>query len=151
MIVNEVKKFMALAPLLLPSLIDSKKCTDQDITDESAILYFDFDEKFPLSCVMDMLDEDMDMLMLYHATSKTNPNIQHCCFFANPKTGQSMYKVNAQTDDHGFADGITVTIYDSIDIWEEELESDLEVHMPAFDFTEAMTVQEVLATFCKMV
>lgn len=151
MIVNEVNKFMALAPLILPSLIDRKKCDEPDIADESAILYFEFDEVFPLGCVMDMLDEDMDMLMLYHATSQTNPNIQHCCFFANPKTGQSMYKINVQTDEHGFADGITVTIYDSLDIWEQELESDLTVHQSAFDFTEAMTVQEVLATFCTMI
>lgn len=40
MITKEVNKFMALAPLMLPRLIDSKKCAEPDITEDSAILYF---------------------------------------------------------------------------------------------------------------
>ena len=60
MITKEVNKFMALAPLMLPRLIDSKKCAEPDITEDSAILYFSLEEKFPIGCVMDMLDDDMD-------------------------------------------------------------------------------------------
>lgn len=55
MITKEVNKFMALAPLMLPRLIDSKKCAEPDITEDSAILYFSLEEKFPIGCVMDML------------------------------------------------------------------------------------------------
>ena len=40
MITLEVNKFMALAPLMLPNLIDSKKCAEPDIAEDSAILYF---------------------------------------------------------------------------------------------------------------
>lgn len=79
MITKEVNKFMALAPLMLPRLIDSKKCAEPDITEDSAILYFSLEEKFPIGCVMDMLDDDMDLLLLYHGTSKTASNIHHCC------------------------------------------------------------------------
>lgn len=117
MITKEVNKFMALAPLVLPRLIDSKKCAEPDITEDSAILYFSLEEKFPIGCVMDMLDDDMDLLLLYHGTSKTDSNIHHCCFFASPKLGQSMYKVNMVSQPNGFIDGISVTIYDSIDVW----------------------------------
>ena len=46
MITKEVNKFMALAPLMLPRLIDSKKCAEPDITEDSAILYFSLEEKF---------------------------------------------------------------------------------------------------------
>ena len=46
MITKEVNKFMALAPLMLPRLIDSKKCAEPDITEDSAILYFSLDLKF---------------------------------------------------------------------------------------------------------
>ena len=105
---------------MLPRLIDSKKCAEPDITEDSAILYFSLEEKFPIGCVMDMLDDDMDLLLLYHGISKTAPNIHHCCFFASPKLGQSMYKVNMVSQPNGFIDGITVTIYDSIDVWEDE-------------------------------
>ena len=150
MITKEVNKFMALAPLMLPKLIDSKKCAEPDITEDSAILYFTLEESFPIGCVMDMLDDDMDLLLLYYGTSKSNPKIHHCCFFANPKLGQSMYKVNMVSLANGFVDGITVTIYDSLDVWEDELESDLMAHERSFDFVQAMTVSKLLSVFCKM-
>lgn len=150
MITKEVNKFMALAPLMLPKLIDSKKCAEPDITEDSAILYFTLEECFPIGCVMDMLDDDMDLLLLYYGTSKSNPKIHHCCFFANPKLGQSMYKVNMVSLANGFVDGITVTIYDSLDVWEDELESDLMAHERSFDFIQAMTVSKLLSVFCKM-
>lgn len=150
MITKEVNKFMALAPLMLPKLIDSKKCAEPDITEDSAILYFTLEESFPIGCVMDMLDDDMDLLLLYYGTSKSNPKIHHCCFFANPKLGQSMYKVNMVSLVNGFVDGITVTIYDSLDVWEDELESDLMAHERSFDFIQAMTVSKLLSVFCKM-
>ena len=44
MITQEVNKFMALAPLMLPNLIDSKKCAEPDIAEDSAILYFSLEE-----------------------------------------------------------------------------------------------------------
>ena len=49
-----------------------------------------------------------------------------------------------------FIDGISVTIYDSIDVWEDELESDLLSHEASFDFVEAMTAAKLLSVFCKM-
>ena len=150
MITKEVNKFMALAPLMLPKLIDSKKCAEPDITEDSAILYFTLEESFPIGCVMDMLDDDMDLLLLYYGTSKSNPKIHHCCFFANPKLGQSMYKVNMVSLANGFVDSITVTIYDSLDVWEDELESDLMAHERSFDFIQAMTASKLLSVFCKM-
>lgn len=150
MITKEVNKFMALAPLMLPKLIDCKKCAEPDITEDSAILYFTLEESFPIGCVMDMLDDDMDLLLLYHGTSKTSPKILHCCFFANPKLDQSMYKVNMVSLTNGFVDGITVTIYDSLDVWEDELESDLMAHERSFDFIQAMTASKLLSVFCKM-
>ena len=60
MITREVNKFMLLAPLMLPKLIDCKKCQEPDLTEDSAILYFSLEEPFPIGCVMDMLEDDMD-------------------------------------------------------------------------------------------
>lgn len=150
MITTEVNKFMALAPLMLPKLIDVKQCVDPDITDDSAVLYFALNEKFPIGCVMDMLDEDLDLLMLYCGVNKFNSKQYHCCFFASPKLGRCMYKININTIKDTFVEGVTVTVYDSVDIWEDELESDLRSHSQTFDFSESMTLQDLLSTFCKM-
>lgn len=51
MITKEVNKFMALAPLMLPRLIDSKKCAEPDITEDSAILYFSRQESAYKKCL----------------------------------------------------------------------------------------------------
>ncbi len=150
MIVKEVNKFMILAPLVLPKLIDSKKCQDTDIAEDSAILEFNLEEAFPIGCVMDMLDDEMDLILLYHGMRRDNPHIHHCCFFASPKTGQSMYKINVTTNDSEFVKNISVTIFDSIDIWEDELETDLATHTGSFDFIEALSQQELLSIFCKI-
>ena len=150
MITREVNKFMILAPLMLPKLIDCKKCQDPDITEDSAILYFSLEEPFPIGCVMDMLEDDMDLVLLYHGTKKESPRIHHCCFFASPKTGQSMYKINVTTDNKEFVKDISVTIFDSIDVWEDELETDLNSHNGKFDFIVSMSHQELLSIFCKL-
>ncbi len=150
MITREVNKFMILAPLMLPKLIDCKKCQEPDITEDSAILYFNLNEPFPIGCVMDMLEDDMDLVLLYHGTKKDSPHIHHCCFFASPKSGQSMYKINATTDSTGLVKDISVTIFDSIDVWEDELEVDLNTHIGKFDFIVSLSHQELLSIFCKL-
>ena len=150
MIKEEVTKFMALAPLMLPRLIDGKRCVDPDISEDSAILYFSLEEPFPIGCVMDMLDEKIDILMLYHGSSKSDPNLHHCCFFANPQFGKTMYSINMTTNKNSFVEGISVTVYDAIDIWEDDLENDLNIHAQAFDFIDAMKTERLLSVFCKM-
>ena len=57
MIKEEVTKFMALAPLMLPRLIGSNGPDETDITDDSAILLFSLEEKLPIGLVMDDLDD----------------------------------------------------------------------------------------------
>lgn len=151
MIRNEISKFMALAPLIMPKLIKDCK-TEPEITEDYAILYFSFGERLPIGLVMDMCDTEMELLMLHHATSRDNPQIQHCCFFPMPKTGCCKFKINIETDEHGFADGLKVTIFDAdaTDVWEQSLESDISIHSHGFDFTQAIKESEVLSLFMKL-
>ena len=150
MITTEIKKFMALVPLMLPQLIDKERAEEIDRTKDCVILYFPLSEPFLVGCVMDMLEDDMDLRMLYHGTKTGNSNIHHCCFFASPRVGQSMFTINVNTLEDEMVQGVSVTIYDSSITWEDDLESDLNVHAQSFDFIEAMTEQELLSTFCKM-
>lgn len=61
-----------------------------------------------------------------------------------------MFKINLLTAADGFVDSVAVTIYDSVDVFAEELDSDLLAHTLSFDFIEAMTSQELFSVFCKM-
>lgn len=146
MIRNEISKFLALAPLIMPDLIRDS-ATESDITDDYAILYFAFNEKLPIGLVMDSCDTDMELLLLYHASHNDSAQTQHCCFFPMPKTGGSMFKINIITDNRGFTDGLSVTIYDAPDIWEEALESDINVHSNGYTFTEVINDNELLSLF----
>lgn len=150
MIVTEVNKFMALLPVMLPGFIDSKQCVEPDIAEDSAVLYFNLEERFPIGTLMDAVDEEFDLQLLYYGAKKSNPRILHCCFFASPKLGKSMFKINMITGSDGFVDSVAVTIYDSVDVFAEELDSDLLAHTLSFDFTEAMTTRELLSVFCRM-
>ena len=150
MIKEEVTKFMALAPLMLPKLIGSNGPDETDITDDSAILFFSLEESLPIGLVMDDLDDGMELSLLFHGTSKDNPKLHHCCFFASPTASKTMCKINLVSDSHGFVDGLNVTLYDSLDTMESELEADLKSHAVSFDFIQAMDVPDLLALFCTM-
>lgn len=150
MIQEEVTKFMALAPLMLPSLIGKNGPDDTDITDDSAILFFSLEERLPIGLVMDDLDDGMELTLLYHGTGKDNPKLHHCCFFASPVGSKVMCKFNLVTDGHEMVDGLNVTVYDSLDTFESDLEADLSAHGGNFDFIQAMEVTELLSLFCTM-
>lgn len=150
MIKEEITKFMALAPLMLPKLIGSNGPDETDITDDSAILFFSLEESLPVGLVMDDLDDGMELSLLFHGTSKDNPKLHHCCFFASPTTSKTMCKINLVSDSHEFVDGLNVTLYDSLDTMESELEADLKSHAVSFDFIQAMDVSELLALFCTL-
>ena len=147
MINNEISKFMALAPLIVPDLISTDNVTETDITDDCAILYFSFGEKLPIGIVMDSCDKEMELLMLYHASSEQNSQLQHCCFFPMPKSGVCMFKINIVTDSHGLTDGLTATIYDAPEILEQALEADLTAHSKGFSLTDAIKAGELLSLF----
>lgn len=147
MISNEISKFLALAPLIMPDLIRYDKTTESDITDDYAILYFTFGEKLPISLVMDSCDSDMELLMLYHASSELTPKLQHCCFFPIPKDCEVKFKINIVTDNRGFADGLTATIFDENDVWEQALENDIAAHSNGYNFTEVVKDNNLLALF----
>lgn len=150
MIKEEITKFMALAPLMLPKIIGSKGPDETDITDDSGILFFSLEERLPIGIVMDDIDDGMELTLLYHGTKKDNPRIHHCCFFASPKASNSMCKFNLVSDGHEFVDSVNVTIYDSLDTMESDLETDLSYHAVSFDFIKAMSVPDLLAMFCTM-
>ena len=146
MIKDEVTRFMALAPLMLPKLIKNTTAEETDITDDSAILYFTLEEALPISLVMDMLEDDMELSLLYHGTSKDNAKLHHCCFFT--ANGKNMFKFNMVSDNREYVSDLTISIFDSLDTMESELESDLISHAKSFDFIQAMEVSEVLGLFC---
>lgn len=149
MIRNEVTKFMALAPLIMPKLFNVKDCQEVDITEDNAVIFFPFEEKQPLSLIMDELSDEPELLFLFHGTNKINQRVHHCCYFSKPYSTTCMFKLNLVTDSVSEADGITVTVFNEVDVMESTLEDDLKVHETSFDFFDAMKRSDVVSLFCK--
>jgi hypothetical protein len=149
MIQNEVSKFMALAPLILPKLFNVKECQEVDITEDNAVIYFPFAEKQLLSLVMDELSDEPELMFLFHGTYKINQKVHHCCYFSQPYATTCMFKLNLVTDNNGEVDGITVTVFNEVDVMETSLEDDLQVHSTSFDFFDSMKRSDIVSLFCK--
>ena len=149
MIQNEVNTFLALAPLMLPSLITTPSDEDSEISDDTALLYFNFDERLPIGMVSDMCLDGMELIQLYFGSSKTAKGVKHCCMFSRPANNKQMFKMNLASDSLGFVQGLSVTIYDSSEVMEQGLEEDLIAHS-SYDFENSMTTGDVLSLFCKI-
>ena len=150
MITDNVTKFLALAPLIMPKLIGDASPDETEITDDSAVLYFAFKEAQPLSWVMDVMEDEMEMTLLYHGINKRDEHLHHCCFFSSPQSGRNMFKINIVSDNLENANGLTVSIYESLDVMESELESDLQAHTYTYDFVQAMSTADLLSLFCTL-
>lgn len=150
MIQEQVNTFMALSPLMAPSLITKPSDDDSEITEEYALLYFPLEEKLPIGMVSDMCLDSMELLSLFFAKSKVTPGVQHCCLFHKPSGGKLMFKIDIASDSIGFVSGITVTIFDEHQVFEQALEDDLTAHSSSFTFEHSIPVGDVLKFFCKL-
>lgn len=149
--IEEIKKFMGLVPLMLPNLINEDIPEDSDVTEDSAILEFTLAEPLNIGLIMDMIADNTDLLLLYNAKDKQKSAIHHCCFFSSPKIGNIAYKINIVTDDHGDVSTVIATIYDDLLNMEDGLEEDLQRHEGMFDLIQAMSATDVSQLFCTIV
>ena len=146
MLHKEIRKFMALAPLTWPTLIE-KGQMETDIAEDSAVLFFDLNEAFPVGYVMDVLEDNWDLKLLYHATLV---KIHHVCYFSNPRDGHLMYKINFHTNKNEYVETIIVTLFDSMELWEEDLETDIKAHQEEFEIITGVERKDLLSIFCKL-
>ena len=115
--------FLAVVPLQLPELLDKRKM------------------------VMDMLEDEMEMIILYHHIPSRHTEFGHsCCAYSNPSFGR-MFKVNGSTDERGMVSQIKVTIYDSLEHMSADVCLDLSLHCKNGFFKYMKPKEEVLLDF----
>lgn len=109
-----IDKFKVVAPLMLPTIIDDTMKVEEYVYDDYALLNYTVPNPMSIDELMDMLEDKMELIMLYHVLHKTIPKGAGCCAYSNPVTDQ-MYKVNAVTSSDNLIHSISVTIYDSLE------------------------------------
>ena len=139
--------FLAVVPLQLPELLDKRKMEKPVRYDDYVLLTFRLNTPFTIEDVMDMLEDEMEMIILYHHIPSRQTDFGHsCCAYANPAFGR-MFKVNAATDERGMVSRIKVTIYESLEYMSADVCLDLELHGKGGFFKYVKPKEEVLLDF----
>ena len=97
--------------------------------------------------VMDMLEDDMELIVLYHHIPMQDEPFGHStCAYSNPSFGQ-MFKVNAKTDSDGKVHTVLVTIYDSLEQMYGDLCLDLQLHSKSGKLKYQKNKEDILIDF----
>lgn len=141
------EEFMADVPEQLPQLIHKSWMKKPIIYDEYILLEFNFPQAFSLEDIMNMFEDQMELIILYHMVLSTSTSFGHCCCaYTNPAFGH-MYKMNVMIDGNGLVNRVTVTIFDSLEFMGGDLCNDLELHAKTGSFKYRQNKFEVLSYF----
>lgn len=139
--------FLAVMPLQLPELLDKRRMKKPVRYDDYVLLTFTLNNPCPIEDVMDILEDEMEMIILYHHIPSRQTDFGHsCCAYSNPAFGR-MFKVNGSTDDRGMISQIKVTIYDSLEHMSADVCLDLNLHGKSGFFKYMKPKEEVLLDF----
>ena len=136
-----------LASLEMPNLIVSTLFQGAELSDESTLLTFSLPQKYLLEELIDELEDQMELILLYHHIPSEDTIFgHHCCAYSNPHFGH-MYKINATTNGKGMISTVHVTIYDSSEFMYGDLCNDIKLNSTTGYFKFRREKAEILANF----
>lgn len=139
--------FISLVPLQLPQLLDVTTMERSLFYDDFVLLSFPLAGTYGLEEIMDIFEDDMELIMLYHHISSSATTFgSSACAYSNPAFGQ-MFRMNAGVADSGRVERVDVTIYDSLEIMYSDLCLDLKLHASVGRFKYSRNRDEVLLDF----
>ena len=142
-----LKDFMTFVPLQLPQLLDVTTMEEPQFYGDYVLLTFPLHDPYDLEEVMDMLEDDMELIVLYHHIPMQDEPFGHStCAYSNPSFGQ-MFKVNAKTDSDGKVHTGLVTIYDSLEQMYGDLCLDLQLHSKSGKLKYQKNKEDILIDF----
>ena len=139
--------FLEFVPLQLPELLDEKTMEQPIFYEDYALLIFPLPVPLDIEDVMDCMEDEMEMIVLYHHIPSGQTKFGHsCCAYSNPAFGL-MFKINAKTNDSGLVENVTVTIYESLEFMSADICIDLDLHSKSGHFKYRKPKEEVLYDF----
>ena len=139
--------FMTLVPLQLPQLLDVTTMEEPQIYGDYALLTFPLRDSYDLEEIMDMFEDDMELITLYHHIPAGMGNFGHStCAYSNPAFGH-MFKMNAKTAADGKVSHVVATVYDSLELMYGDLCLDLHLHSGTGHFKYKKEQEDVLMDF----
>ena len=142
-----LNNFMSFVPLQLPQLLDAATMEEPQFYGDYVLLTFPLRDPYDLDEVMDMFEDDMELITLYHHIPMRSEKFGHStCAYSNPSFGQ-MFKMNAQTLSDGKVYNIHVTIYDSLEMMYGDLCLDTTLHSKDGEFKYVRKKEDVMIGF----
>lgn len=139
--------FTAFVPLQLPQLLDITTMEEPEFYGDYVLLTFPVRDPYDLEEVMDMFEDDMELITLYHHIPLLSEKFGHStCAYSNPAFGQ-MFKMNARTDTDGKVSSIIATVYDSLEQMYGDLCLDLNLHSKSGVFKYKKNKDDILMDF----
>lgn len=131
MLEEAIYKFKVSGPTIMPSLFDNFYLKETQEGNGYAILTYEVHQAQPIEDVLNVMDGDAYMRILYY----THPNPkyvktkfgQRACTYFMPEEQRNI-KMNFATDEKGLVNMILVTVYGSIDIMYPDLLTDLRLN-----------------------
>ena len=128
---NDRFGFKVSGPTIMPSLFDNFYLKETEGCNGYAILTYEVSHPLPIDDVLNIMDGDAYMRILYY----THPNPkaiktkfgQRACTYFMPEEQRNI-KMNFSTDENGLVNTILVTVYGSIDIMYPDLLNDLRLN-----------------------
>ena len=124
--------FLSFVPLQLPQLLDVTTMEEPQFYGDYVLLTFPLRDTYELEEVMDMFEDDMELITLYHHI---------------PMRFGQMFKMNAKTDADGRVSCIFATIYDSLELMYGDLCIDLDLHSKSGTLKYQRNKDDVLMDF----
>ena len=139
--------FLSFVPLQLPQLLDVTTMEQPQFYDDYVLLSFPLADPYDLEEVMDIFEDDMELITLYHHIPSSATTFgSSTCAYSNPAFGQ-MFKMNARTEEDGKVHVVVATVYDSLELMYGDLCLDLELHARSGTFKYKKIKEEVLMDF----
>ena len=134
MITPKRAKFESIAKLTMPDFFDTENVMETEILSDLEKYSYQLRSPITLDRVADILDEQNDILLLYHfIPSEAILCARVCCGVSNPEM-EHMIRISAITDDQGLCDTIYLTIYNSLDIMLGEIMNERQLMLKRFNF-----------------
>lgn len=139
--------FMSFVPLQLPQLLNVGTMEESLFYSDYVLLTFPLANAIDIEEVMDMMEDDMQLIMLYHHIPSQHTLFGHsACAYSNPSFGQ-MFKMNVATDGNEMVNCVKVTIYDSLEKMCADVNLDLRLHSRSGLFKYRRSDSDVLMDF----
>lgn len=103
-------KIESIYKLTMPELFDTNKVKEVELLPSWEKYTYYFDNALSLDQVMEIIDEQNNLLFLYHLIPSPSVLCGHTCCYVSTPEADHMVKISASTDDTGMCDRVHLTI-----------------------------------------